>query len=174
MKQRHYREVTVHATMPEPGPDSGPRQTLAAAPGSTPELAWTAPPGWSERPGNNMRLATFTVEGNECSLSALPGDVGGHRANVERWLGQLDVEPVPEDLMTGFLAEAERVDTEGALHGVVYDFRRFTADGDADATSMLAAALEKDGFTVFVKLMGPRNLLEREAAHFRDLVLSLR
>jgi hypothetical protein len=66
--------------------------------GSRPQgLHWTTPAGWKELPANGMRAATFELPKGpgkaEVTVVALPGDVGGELANVNRWRGPLAVAP---------------------------------------------------------------------------------
>ena len=160
---RRYREVSSVAAPP-------PATTPAPAAAPAPPVAWTAPEGWEEKPGGNMRIATFATEdGRECTLTAFPGDVGGLEANARRWLGQLRV-PEPGNL-AAFVEAAETLSSRAGLEGRLLDFRPLVA-GDGDA--MLAAAFRKGDFTVFVKLTAPAAVLADEEARFRDLCLSLR
>lgn len=68
------------------------------------EPVWKTPDGWTERPGEGMRQATFKVEGDgptlECTVIRLP-DRGGNPAsleytlaNINRWRSQLSLEPL--------------------------------------------------------------------------------
>lgn len=70
------------------------------------EPAWTAPEGWTEKPGEGMRQATFHIEGDgpalECTVIKLPDPSGNPSsteytlANINRWRGQLSLEPLSE------------------------------------------------------------------------------
>jgi len=117
-----------------------------------------------------MRLATFIAGGNECTITSFPGDVGGLRANVDRWLGpgQLDAD-LSGEAVADFIAGADALTTKGGLHGVFLDFTSLAGEGN----SMLAAVLKKDDATVFVKFMGPREVLEKEREMFLALAESL-
>lgn len=75
-----------------------------AAPVDSPKPAagspqWTIPAGWNpESPGPMVQLA-FGVSGGQeeaakVTVSSFPGDVGGVLANVNRWRGQVGLEPV--------------------------------------------------------------------------------
>lgn len=71
--------------------------------GETP--AWTLPEGWSERPGNEFRYKTLTIddadEPLEVSVSALPtapGDFNEYLlANINRWRGQMKAAQLKPD-----------------------------------------------------------------------------
>ena len=59
---------------------------------------WFIPEGWEPGKKSSMRIGSFAVkEGNDSSLdisvTAFPGDLGGLLPNVERWLGQIGLDP---------------------------------------------------------------------------------
>jgi hypothetical protein len=59
---------------------------------------WFIPEGWEPGKKSSMRIGSFAVkDGNDSSLdisvTAFPGDLGGLLPNVERWLGQIGLEP---------------------------------------------------------------------------------
>ena len=61
-------------------------------------LKWETPEMWTEVKGHSMRLASFTVpttkgEG-DLSITTFSGESGGIEANVNRWLGQIGLEPL--------------------------------------------------------------------------------
>ena len=143
----------------------------AAADSARPHgLAWTAPAGWTELPGNGMRLATFTPPQGpgkaEATVVALPGDVGGELANVNRWRGQLALAPISE----GDLAAA-RASVPSALGPVfVYDF---TGAGDKK-TRLVAGMIQVSGTTWFFKLMGDEKAVEAAKPAFLKLLRGLK
>jgi hypothetical protein len=71
---------------------------LSGGPDATP--SWTLPDGWQQLPGSQFRYATIRVPAataadkpQEISVSQAGGDV---LANVNRWRGQLSLQPVSE------------------------------------------------------------------------------
>jgi len=176
---RRYEEVVIApASSPPPGMDSsgGPAPVVAAAETGSVELAWETPAGWEERPGSGMRLVTFRVGPNadpsECTITAFPGDVGGVRANLRRWAGQLGLSPSPAEL-EAFESDFTPFETAGGMAGKFFDFSSLVPGDDA-SQSMLAGMVPRGGMTVFVKLMGPRRLLAAEREAFLALCRSLR
>src|SRR5262245_52740927 len=111
-------------------------------------LRWTTPKGWTERAGDGMRAATLVPPGRgraEVTVVALPGEVGGELANVNRWRGQLGLPPLEE----GALAEQrERIESRAGLVSL-YDF---TSMGPV-RTRLVAAAVRVGETTWFFKLM---------------------
>lgn len=62
---------------------------------------WFIPEGWETGKKSSMRIGSFSVQdGNNSSLdisvTAFPGDLGGLLPNVERWLGQIGLNPGKE------------------------------------------------------------------------------
>lgn len=66
---------------------------------------WGLPEGWEERPGSEMRFATIEIatDGKPLELSVIPlptgeGDLAAYLlSNVNRWRGQLGLDPLKED-----------------------------------------------------------------------------
>lgn len=163
---RHYSETVIAAPAMHGVAEGGATEAPTAG-----ALAWTVPEGWQERPGNGMRLASFGVGDVECTIIAFPGDAGGLESNLARWLRQLGIESTT-DVLAKMSSATESVTTEGGGTAQLFDF---TAVLPATATTnMLSALLPTDDQTVFVKLMGPRALLEAQKKSFRSLCQSLR
>ena len=153
---RHYQEVVVEQMAP---PSEPPAQLT---------LLWKTPDGWLEQPASEMRLATFKVESAECTIVAFPGDVGGVEANVKRWLTQLEVQMSDDQLQT-FIQNAPALETEGGFKGSFFNFEPV-----ATSTSMLATMISANGQTVFVKLMGEKNIVSKNREKFEALSRSLK
>ena len=142
----------------------------ALAPASRPSgVKWTAPAGWKEAPGNGMRVATLTpppAAGKaEVTVIALPGDVGGELANVNRWRGQLALPPVGEADLPA--ARSELRSKLGALN--LYDF---TGTG-TNKTRLVAGMLSVSGTTWFFKLMGDEKAVAAARPAFLKLLEGL-
>jgi len=65
------------------------------------EITWTTPKGWKEQAPSSMRVGSFSVKGEnvqEADVSVIPlsGEAGGELANINRWRGQIDLEPLTE------------------------------------------------------------------------------
>lgn len=78
----------------------GARREAASAPPSRPP--WEVPQGWKEVPPTQMLIAKFVLAEKEkgtgeVTVSAFPGDGGGLLANINRWRGQLKLEPISQD-----------------------------------------------------------------------------
>ena len=138
----------------------------AAAP--SPPVIWTLPEDWAEVANTEpMRVATLSAgpENVEVSLSAFPGPAGGVLANVNRWRGQLGLDPVDE---AGLVETMESSTGHGATVAIV-DLQ--SPDGDR----MLAAIVDPgDGHTWFVKAIGDTDPLESIIESFRVFSRSIR
>jgi len=106
-------------------------------------VSWTVPAGWKPvESTQSMRIATFDAAGAEVTVSAFPGAAGGNLANVNRWRGQIGLEPVDEAGLARLLSTSRSGATEVAL----------LAMEGTDGRVMLGAILSPgDGQTWFVK-----------------------
>lgn len=136
---------------PTAAPAGMPAQPHAVASGAS--LTWTAPTGWQSKQVGSMRKATYELSGPagataELAISAFPGDVGGESANVNRWRGQVGLNPLSD---ADAAAAIQRIEANGLKIGVV-DLVDTSA---ADPVHMLGAMVPFDGSTWFFKLLGP-------------------
>jgi len=138
-------------------------------------LQWQTPEGWKAAPASDMRLINFRVGPRgeaECYVTVLPGAAGGVAANVNRWRRQLGLAPISESdiakLPTLSLLgqDAVFVSLDGTFSGMGdtvprEDYRLFGLIG------------ENQGYMQFVKMTGPRKLLEAEADNFAIFCASI-
>lgn len=180
---RFYREVNMipdHAATPTAPPAPAPAQPPGSgspAMGELPPemrapslaLEWMNPEGWSVIAGSGMRIATWTVEGQECTLMSFPGDVGGDEANIRRWLGQIG-QAVPAEAIAAFVAAPSRFTTAGGYEGRLFDFADLPG---ATGKSVLAAIIPIGDQSAFVKLMGDAKIIARQKPAFEALCRSI-
>lgn len=185
---RAYREISMVADH-APSPDAAAAAEAPAAPfagggmsgapmGELPPemrapslpLSWTDPAGWEVKPGSGMRIATWVVEGQECTLMSFPGDVGGDEANIRRWLGQVG-QSVDDDTLSEFVSTPSPLVTEGGLPVRFFDFSRILPEGATK--SVLAGIIPVGDQSVFVKLMGDAAVLQRQRSAFEALCRSI-
>ncbi len=172
------REEVTHFRVAKAPPAATPAMPAAMgmagdvpAPGRPqgPGLRWTLPKGWSETQGGSMRYASFKVPVNgtvDASVVVLPGPAGGELANVNRWRGQIGLEPLDE----AALASARKTVSTKAGPLRVYDF----ASGGASGTRLVAGLTEIEGNTWFVKLTGDAGAVGAAREDFMKLLGSLR
>jgi hypothetical protein len=136
----------------------------AAAPAA---IAWDLPAGWSAAPAKPMRLAVFAVDlgggiSGECGIFVFP--TGGDRlANVNRWRGQVGLEPLAE-------ADLDRALTADAC--AFGPFAWLPVAGESKA--FLAAIAATPQGQCFVKLEVPPDRLDAARDGFLAFCRSLR
>lgn len=131
-------------------------------------VRWDAPKSWKSEPASGMRLASYLVPGAggqsaEVSVVALPGDAGGDLANVNRWRGQLGLEPIDE---SGLSRQAQRRKSPAGELLLV----DFAAPGKG---RMVAARLNSGGQAWFFKLTGPEAIVASAKPAFEGFLRSL-
>ncbi len=136
-------EEGIHAyRAPKP-----PAPKLAAAPAAG-SVVWDVPQGWQEaKSDQTMRVATFKpgADGPEISVSAFAGDSGGLLSNINRWRGQLKLDPIDEAALPQTLETSE-------IAGVKVSLADITGRSGQE---MLGAVITPgDGQTWFVKATG--------------------
>jgi hypothetical protein len=140
---------------------------VPAADGDAPALRWQAPPDWKPKAASAMRKGSYSVgrggEEVDISITAFPGDVGGLAANVNRWRGQVGLQPVDESAL-GTVTEA--FDANG-VHFTVVDCAGTAPSG---AQRIVAAIVPLQGATWFFKMTGPAALVEDEKPAFMALL----
>lgn len=131
------------------------------------DIEWTIPDAWELSPQKKaMRLATFLVKADKAlaiSVSRFPGDVGGELANVNRWRGQVGLEPVKaEDLQKGL----EVIESKVGKAKLV--------DISNGGKQMLAVMLPYEKSTYFFKLMGSKESVSKQKENMVKLIKSLK
>lgn len=153
-----------------------PRETPAEAPAGVPKLVHDTPEGWTAAPTTSMREVNFTFgpagEG-EVYLTRLTGAGGGMVANVNRWRSQMgaaalspeEVEALPRRPLFG--QPATFVSVDGTFSPGMGSSQTFPD------YRLMGVILASDKGAVFVKMTGPKALVEQNAAAFDQFVGSL-
>ena len=139
-------------------------------------LSWETPPGWVQAERSQMRPINLRFGPNgegECYLSMLPGGAGGTTANVNRWRKQMGQPDLPEAEVNA-LPKRTLMGIEGvyvSLDGA------YTNVGSPEAVPNqrllgVVAALGEVG--LFVKMVGPKELVAANQAAFDQFISSLR
>jgi hypothetical protein len=131
-------------------------------------LQWQPPAGWREGPKKSMRAVTYLVGPEpavECYITVLPGESGGMRANINRWRDQLDASELSQ-------AEVDAL-TRIPMLGSTGRLLEIDGTGASAGKKMLAALSVSSQRSVFVRLTGPKELLESEREHFRAFAASI-
>lgn len=128
------------------------------------EIKWTAPEGWTQGPAKQMRVVTFVPQGTsgvECYVTVLSGTGGGLESNVNRWRGQLQLEP----LSAADIAALPTLPVLGRSARLVEIY--------GAESGLLGLVCELGPRTVFVKMTGPTASLRAERERFVAFCRSL-
>lgn len=135
----------------------------SSGPDSAAALNWHAPPDWRPKPANSMRKGSYTVSRDgvdaDLSITAFPGDVGGLAANINRWRGQVGLQPV-EEADIGALTQAI------SANGLRFTLVDLAGSDSAGQQRIMAALVSWQGATWFFKMTGPSALVEGEKPAF--------
>jgi hypothetical protein len=144
-------------------------------PGAAPDKApiqYTKPEGWE--PSTNLmangirRVAVFKAsdgdQSAEISVTPMPGNGGGLKANVNRWRMQMGLKPV-EDVQLKDFSVVEAVGVSAPLIDVRSD------DGKGH---ILGVLVPHDGMTWVFKMNGPADVVEKHKARFQDFLKSVK
>ncbi|HYG61626.1 MAG TPA: hypothetical protein VEL74_03525 [Thermoanaerobaculia bacterium] len=138
------------------------------------------PAGWqSEPPANNMRLAQASVpgEGGAGQLAVFffgPGGGGGVEDNLQRWIGQMEVDPGTQPERGTLEANGFRitwVDVKGTLLPSTMGMGPTT---EQPGSRLLGAVVEGEGGPWFFKLTGPDATLSAQREAFFTMLRSVR
>ncbi|MBX2852102.1 MAG: hypothetical protein KTR15_10190 [Phycisphaeraceae bacterium] len=97
-------EATTLPPLPLPLPEGDAERSIA------PGITYVLPEGWTVGPARQMRLLTLIppdADGADLAISKWPGDVGGFASNVQRWVRQAGLPPIP-GLMTAAASDFEK------------------------------------------------------------------
>jgi len=133
--------------------------------GTHPKLKYTLPDGWKEKTATQMRVASFEISENgkmaDVSVIPLGGMAGGDLANVNRWRGQVSLQPLPEDELAKLAEKAEAAGQPVDLYDIAG-----TSPGSGDDERILGAILHSDDAVWFFKMAGASALVETNKAAF--------
>ena len=146
--------------------------TPAAAPTSA-RPQWEVPSGWQEQAPGPMVLAKFLIKGQEgqaeVTVSVFPGDTGGRVANVNRWRGQVGLEPLEAEAVE---KQVEPLDVTGGKATLV-DMTG-TDRKTGQPARLIGGMVPQGGQTWFFKLLGHPQVAGREKAALLKFIQSAR
>lgn len=129
-------------------------------------VTWKASPEWTaEKAGQFLTAAYAVPELGRLTVSQLGGDGGGLAANVNRWRGQVNLAPLPEDKIIG-----QPMPVPGSKQPMLL-FNLTSDTAAADADGIFAAVLPLESETWYFKLTAPSaKLREKGAAVFTQFL----
>jgi hypothetical protein len=174
--------ATPPAAAPAAVPTDMPAPPAGAQAGS-PQLRWSLPDGWTTKPAGEMRLASFSAPGKngnavDISIVPLPGMAGGDLNNLNRWRGQVGLDPISED----DLSKQGQPVTVGDSQAVLYDLTGTPAGGGgmsaittgADGKGrILAVGLHRQDMMWFFKATGDVESVGLQKDNFISFLKSL-
>ncbi len=138
-------------------------------------LRWETPSGWAQAERSQMRPVNLTFGPNkegECYLAMLPGGAGGVLANVNRWRKQMGQPEMTEEE----LAKLPKKTLMGIQGVYVTVDGAYTSVGATEAKPdhrMLGIVASLGEAGLFVKMVGPKALVEANTTAFDQFVASL-
>jgi len=145
----------------------GPPAPAAEAPAAQAPLTYDVPKGWQELAAGGIRVAAFKVkEGDkeaEVTIIPLARGAGSVLANVNRWRGEVDLQPTTE----ARLADEVRPITVDGIKAHYVDLA-------GPKLRTLAVMLTTEENTWFFKMRGPGDLVGSQKTPFEGFVRSVR
>lgn len=140
--------------------------------GASPQVTDSPPAGWKKQPATAMRQLSYLAENAEgavadISLVILRGAAGGTLANVNRWRGQVGLQPVDE---AGLKTSSQVVSTP-AGEAIAVDLEGLAAGADPKKDGRMIGVIAprgNDGW--FFKMKGNSALVSAEKARFLSWV----
>ncbi len=139
-------------------------------------LTWTAPETWKDEGPRSMREVSYSIgEANEgeCYISILGGGAGGVVANINRWRDQVGLDSLsPKEI--GELPQLDVLGGKATLFEAAGAFKGMGGDEAEEGHAILGVIRELDSRVLFVKMVGPAELVEGERERFVAFCTSLR
>ena len=133
-------------------------------------FSWEKPDTWIPSQGSSMRIASFDVPFStgmgDLSVMELGGDGGGLVANVNRWRGQIGLEPLEKNEI---MAQAQRGENELGP----YQIFQLTNDSSSDG-AILAAIISMNNSTLYIKLTASNDGIEELEIDFKNFCSSIK
>lgn len=160
--------------MPATLPPGHPNISGMTAPAATGPIShegqpnWQVPAGWTEVPGGQFLVAKFTITGDGgaaavVNVSSSSNDGGGLAANVNRWRGQLGLQPVSDVSTTPLTV------TAGTAQMVILSG---TSAQTGQPAQLVGVIVSQPGQTWFYKLMGDPKVVAAQKDAFTQFVQS--
>jgi hypothetical protein len=141
-------------------------------PEGTEKPSFEAPNNWKTKPPGPMITSAYTVQADggeaEVTVSKFPGDVGGMVANIQRWRGQLGLNPGTAEEARN---SAQMLEVGGKKDAYMVDLKG-TNVRTGKTARMISIGVPFQGETWFFKLMGDEVAVAKEKDAFVRFVVS--
>jgi hypothetical protein len=133
-------------------------------------FTWEKPTLWIPNEGSSMRLASFEIPystgSGDLSIMELGGDGGGLEANVNRWRGQIGLDP---------LTKLEIKDEAGNGVSQIGNYLLFQLINlEKKESAFLAAVFPLESRTLFIKLTASADGILEIEKDFKDFCSSMK
>jgi len=162
------REEITEYTIPKETYSASAAAMPAGHPPQHAPIHWALPAGWKEVPASGMRVASFTVPGEngqsaDVSIVPLPSSASDELTNVNRWRNELGLGPITAELVAASGQDVTVCDAQGRL----FDIAGEQPDSQKQYVERtLAAMAEHGGQMWFFKMRGPDALVAGEKQRF--------
>jgi hypothetical protein len=167
LQSLNFAPQPAQAQLPPGHPDIGNDATTIAVPASHEgQPNWQVPSGWQEVNAGQFLVAKFMISGQNgataaVNVSSSSGDGGGLAPNVNRWRGQLGLQPEDEIATVTFAVPNGQ--------GQLVDFTGNNAQ-TGHAAELVGIMVTQPGQTWFYKLMGDPGVVAAQKDAFTQFV----
>ena len=168
-------------SIPPSTPSSTPPSSTAATnptPPTAPSsggLDFDVPEGWQPGRSGPFRLAAFDIQRDsaaaEVTISALGPNAGSLLDNVNRWRGQIKLPPIDDAALQSAIGPIRVAGSDGQWIELI---DTAAADATSASQAILVVVVPQATQTLFIKMLGDRQLVTDEKEHFRSFAESLR
>lgn len=141
----------------------------AMLPPASNDFSFSTPKEWKTKPVEGMRKAAFSAESPdgkaEMSIISLPGAAGGLVQNINRWRGQLNLNPSEEEQI---LKEMKPLQVDG------HPGQKITIFSKDQSQAMSAVLVNVTGQTWFFKFKGDAALIKSQDKIFDQFMQSFK
>lgn len=132
------------------------------------------PSDWVDAGPRMMCSLNFSVgEETECYLVVLAGDGGGLVPNLDRWQGQLGLDPLSEEQIDA-LPLVDFLGDSGVLLEAKGDYTGMSGEESLKEKTLLGLALMGEESAYFLKMVGPSEEVAAHRTTFLDFAAKLR
>lgn len=140
-----------------------------------PGFIYDLPKGWVKADPTDLRLLNLKVAGRDdasCYLTALPRMEAGVLDNVNRWRGQFGADALTPDEAKS-LPTTELFGLQSIRVEVSGPYSDGMGGGELSEGGLVGLIAEQDNTMVFLKMVGPKDVIDQEKANFDAFVKSL-
>jgi hypothetical protein len=133
------------------------------------KITWTLPEGLNDSGPSGMALARITSSEYpkiSITITRLEGEGGGLNPNIQRWASQLGVSPLSDSELTSVQSNLKHNEGKGT-------FIDFDVLPSVKEISMKVCVSEYSGFTLFLKMQGPKEDVSSLSPRFISLAESI-